>query len=312
MSAANKHAETTHQGQGCGNLRAPVWPLSIGAPVWACPAWSGLVYPAGTKRKDFLRWYSRMFNIVEGNSTFYGVPNQETFAEWASVSVEGFEFSFKFPRLISHEAMLTDCDREVREFLDRLRVLRDAGRLGPTFLQLGPQFGPQRFRTLARFIRRLPVDMPWAVEVRHPGWFDQAENQNGLDDLLRDHGVDKVIFDSRPLYQSPPDDAIEATSQTKKPKTPIHTTVTGTRPMLRLVGRNRIEKVQPALEAWCPILAKWIDEGLRPIVFTHAPDDAKAPLLAQRLLQTLHPHLPQIDLSLQRPPAPSSQLSLFE
>jgi uncharacterized protein YecE (DUF72 family) len=290
----------------------PTLPLGIGAPVWACDQWAGQVYPHGTRRADWLAWYSRTFNVVEGNSTFYALPSANAFQKWAEQTASGFQFCFKFPREISHDSLLQHCQELTRHFLNRLEVLAKADRLGPTFLQLGPAFGPDRLDSLESYLRSLPREFPWAVEVRHPGWFDSNCNEQRLDALLQDLRIDKVLFDSRPLYQSPPDDAIETESQKRKPKTPIRRTVTGQLPMLRIVGRNRVEMADKFFIEWAPVIAQWIQDGVRPIVFTHAPDDAKAPALARRFLEILQPHVPGFSLTIPQPKRLQSQLSLFE
>lgn len=291
---------------------APDWPLHIGCPVWACDRWADQVYPARTPRKDWLAWYTRTFNTVEGNSTFYALPTIETTRRWAEQSAAGFRFCFKFPRTISHELQLVNAGEETQAFLRCTEPLAQADRLGPTFLQLGPRFGPDRFDVLANYLRQLPTDRKWALELRHHNWFDQGIHEQRVNELLASLSVDKVLFDSRPLYQSPPDDEIERASQSRKPKTPVRQTVTSGHPFLRIVGRNRVELTDRFLDQWAPIVAIWISKGLRPYVFTHTPDDALAPQLASRLLDRLRPLLGDHDLSLPRPPPNPRQLSLLD
>ena len=312
---------------------APRWPLSLGGHGWSCGAWGGVVYPKRTPRTEWLHWYSKTYNAVEGNSSFYALPDEAIFRRWAEQTVPGFQFCCKFPREISHDLMLQNCRQPLRDFLSRLEILANADRLGPTFLQLGPRFGPSSFETLSRFLKQLPREMPWAVELRHSSWFDDPKSasqsrastkiesqskgsplahENRVNELLERLSIDKVLFDSRPLFQSPPDDQTEVISQGKKPRTPIRQTVTGRNPMLRIVGRNQTHKSQRFFEQWAPIVARWIDEGLHPYVFVHAPDDTRAPDLAQRFLQALQKHLPERYLDVPRPPRPDRQLSLLD
>lgn len=303
-------------------VRSPDWPISMGPPVWGCEHWAGQVYPEGTAKKDFLRWYSRTFNTVEGNSTFYGLPGPATFQKWADETEDGFEFCLKFPRAISHDAMLERCDLDLELFMDRLEILAKSDRLGPTFLQLGPTFGPERFASLESFLQNLSEDFSWAVEVRHPGWFDDdqvassgsrhAGNEQRLDELLRTLGIDKVLFDSSALFSRPPDDEIEVVSQSRKPNPPRRETVTAGRPMLRMVGRNEVETTKPFIQSWTPVIADWVGRGLRPIVFTHAPDDRMAPVFARLWMQTLASHLPDCELTIPTPPVAASQPTLFD
>ncbi|MEM9365943.1 MAG: DUF72 domain-containing protein [Planctomycetota bacterium] len=287
---------------------APSWPVLVGAPVWACSHWAHDVYPTGTARKHWLAWYSRHFNTVEGNSTFYAVPSQDVFEQWADRSAPGFQFCLKFPRVISHERTLVDCEIELREFCERLEILAKADRLGPTFLQLGPSFGPDRLPVLTRFVASLPREFPWAVEVRHPGWFGGgskskspsdshavsvvdpqhwSDSEKRLHELLATQQIDRVVFDSRALFQLPPDDPIEVVSQQRKPRVPVRPMVSGSRPMIRVVGRNRIELAKRFLDGWAPLVHAWLQQGLSPIVFLHAPDDRFAPELAREFLRSL-------------------------
>jgi uncharacterized protein YecE (DUF72 family) len=291
----------------------------VGPPVWACDAWRGDVYPRRVPRNQWLRWYSSAFNTVEGNSTFYGIPSETTVRKWAEQSADGFRFCFKFPRQISHERKLRHCDQPLTEFLRRLEILKRADRLGPTFLQLGPSFGPERFGDLEMFLRSLPRDFSWALELRHQDWFD-GDHQRGaitghesrVDDLLRSLSVNKVLFDSRPLFQSLPDDPIEAASQQRKPRTPVRQTVTAGHPMLRIVGRNQIELAEPYFAMWAAEVAKWARVGLKPYIFTHAPDDANAPALARLFLDRLREHLPEFGVTDPVSPVEPRQLRLLD
>lgn len=294
------------------NNQSPPWPLFLGCPVWACDRWADEVYPAKTPRKQWLSWYSRTFNTVEGNSTFYALPARETIQRWADEAADGFQFCLKFPRTISHDQMLQNAGEDTRAFLRTLEPLADAGRLGPTFLQLGPKFGPGRFDVLQKYLSELPGGVNWAVELRHHDWFDQADNENRVNDLLRSLKIDKVLFDSRPLFQSPPDDEIEVASQGRKPKTPLRQTVTCRRPMLRIVGRNNIQLAETFFRAWAPIVAKWIGDGLTPYVFTHAPNDAFAPQLGRLFAKCLQDQFDGQEIDVPRPPPPLRQLSLLD
>ena len=270
------------------------WSYRIGCPVWGSPSWSDQVYPAGTPTDDFLAWYSCAFPTVEGNSTFYGVPPKTTFEKWRDTSADTFQFSFKFPRRISHDLRLQRCETELAEWLDRLSVLADSNRLGPTFLQLAPSFSFAYFPQLSAFLRQLPSTWPWAVEVRHPEWFDQGDKESRLNDLLQELGIDRVLFDSRPLNSMSASDETEVTSQTRKAKSPFRTTITGRRPMLRLIGRNDAAEVTSYWEWWSEQIANWIREGYQPWIFTHAPADAFAPGLARLLHEMIRLHLPAL------------------
>jgi len=291
--------------------RAPDLPVMLGCPVWGCAEWGGQVYPEKTPRSQWLHWYSRTFNTVEGNSTFYAMPSLEATKRWASETADGFHFVLKFPRRISHEFELVGCDSETRTFLRCIEPLAEADRLGPTFLQLGPSFGPDRFDVLRRYLRELPGEFRWAVELRHLDWFDSADNEKRVNELLSESEIDKVLFDSRALFASPPNDEIEEISRTRKPRTPVRQTVTADRPILRLIGRNQVELVDSVVDQWAPIIAKWIHDGRKPYVFTHAPNDRFAPQFARRVCDRLRQQYPDAGWEIPTPPTAPKQLSLL-
>ena len=200
----------------------------------------------------------------------------------------------KMPRSITHECRLKDAGRRTEEFIDLLHVLDERCQVGPTFIQLPPDFSPSQMEILENYLKSLPRHLPWAVEVRHLDWYDRDNNESQLDCLLKELEMDKVLFDSRPLYSKPPSDEIERASQRRKPQTPIRQTVTGKHPFLRLVGRNNLDEVQPWLDEWVPVIHGWLKEGLDPFIFTHTPDDRFAHEFARRLYVMLAEvaHLP--------------------
>ena len=291
---------------------APDSPFHLGCPAWSIPEWRGGFLPAKAKREAFLSLYSRVFNTVEGNSTFYALPSLETARRWTESVPEDFAFAFKVPRDISHGRGLTT-DREALAGLFRfLAVFAEAGVIGPTFLQVHESFGPDRLRELVAFSESWPSEFPLAVEVRHPAFFEQGDDEKRFDELLRQRDWDRVIFDSRALFQSGPDDAAEAASQARKPRVPVNWTATGKHPFLRLVGRNRIGKVDRWLREAAGVVAGWLREGRRPFLFMHVPDDAFAPDLCARFHRFLceaAPDLPALDITAAQ--GPESQLDLF-
>lgn len=275
-------------------LMVATHPIFLGCPVWACDHWRGSLYTSKAPRADWLKQYSSVFGTVEGNSTFYALPSLETAQRWADSVARGFKFSLKVPRSISHDKRLRDAEKELKAFIEVADILDVARCLGPSFLQLPPDFSPDNRSVLEKFLRELPTYLPWALEVRHFDWYDAGPVERWLDNLLTELRIDKVLFDSRPLYSKPPADDIEKASQSRKPKTPIRQTVTGEHPFLRIVGRNNLDDVTPWIEEWAPVITGWIAKGLTPFVFTHAPDDKFAPEFARRMHAAVKKMLPSL------------------
>ncbi|MEO0508630.1 MAG: DUF72 domain-containing protein [Verrucomicrobiota bacterium] len=266
----------------------------LGCPAWSTPEWRGTFLPNGTPQAAFLREYSKVFNAVEGNSFFYALPKLDIIERWASESAKGFEFCMKVPRDISHASRLGGNIGIYEQLITRLRILKEANRLGPTFLQLHHSFGPIRLGELDRFIEAWPNDLPLAVEVRHKSFFESGSAESELKHLLEGHHVDRVVFDSRALFQKPPSDPFEEKSQSRKPNLPVRWQATGQRPFVRFVGRNDPEQVDPWQTELAKVVADWILSGKKPYVFMHAPDDTFAPSLCARFHDRVREYLPKL------------------
>ena len=254
----------------------------LGCPVWACGDWVGSLYSTANRRR-WLGEYTSVFGTVEGNSAFYALPAADVVARWADEAAPGFRFALKTPGAITHERQLVGAEHDTAEWIERLRLLADADRIGPTLLQLPPYFAGAQLGDLRRFLETWPRELPLAVEPRHDDYFDGGSVENEFDALLRELGFDRALFDSRALFHAPPDDEIERASQGRKPNPPRRRTVTGRRPFLRFVGRNTLAQADPWIDEWAEAVAGWINDGLEPYVFCHAPNDALAPRFAERL-----------------------------
>ena len=136
----------------------------IGTMGWSYPFWAENFYPKGVSSSSYLTEYSKHFDTVEIDSTFYRIPSEATFQKWKGQTPDGFLFSAKFPQTITHKKMLIDCDKEVEFFLERTSTLQN--KLGPLLLQFPPAFGPKKLPRLEEFLPKLPREHRYAVEVR--------------------------------------------------------------------------------------------------------------------------------------------------
>ncbi len=285
-------------------------PFYLGCPVWSCADWKGLVFPASAPQKLWLKYYSETFSTVEGNTTFYAIPSPETVQRWIGQVKSGFRFALKFPKVITHELGIGHAAAETRLFLDVLSQLHRANCLGPTFLQFPERFSPQQLPELKAYLRDLPREFPFAVEVRDHAWFQGATEQQ-LNEVLADLKIDRVIFDSRPLFSQPPSDAYEVKSQGRKPQSPVRAYATSQHPFLRLVGRNDVLTTEKWIEEWVPTVLEWIRQGKQPFIFTHTPDDRYAPDLAMMFHRALAQQISGLESGLSMPHQASQQRDLF-
>ena len=77
--------------------------LLLGTSGYDYPEWKGVFYPADLKRKDFLPYYSTVFNALELNFSFYGLPTAERLLSFYERSEGRLAFSVKANRLLTHE-----------------------------------------------------------------------------------------------------------------------------------------------------------------------------------------------------------------
>ncbi len=162
--------------------------IQIGTSGWDYPEWVGRVYPRHGV-SDRLRYYARLFPVVEVNSTFYHLPPPSVAASWVRRTPPGFRFAAKFPRTITHELRLLGAEEELRRFLDVLAPIRAVGKLAAALLQLPPSLGFDP-STVRAFYAALPRDLPVAVEFRERSWLAPASF-----DLLREFGFAYVVVD---------------------------------------------------------------------------------------------------------------------
>lgn len=256
-------------------------PYYLGCPVWGCAKWKGRVYRQKTPRKDWLKEYAQSFAAIEGNMAFHRLPSVETAKSWASEVTEGFQFALKVPQVISHDKRLRGVEAETQAFIDALRVLQETEHLGPTLLNLRPNFGAADFDVLAQFLRAWPTDLPLAVEPRHLDYFDNGDTERAFDVLLSELRMDRALFDTRALHAKPATTKDEQNTQEQAPNLPHRATVTGPRPFLRLMGRDDLTQLSSMIDEWADVLMKWIDSDLTPYVFVHTPDYAFNPDFAK-------------------------------
>ena len=149
---------------GCQSWQYEDWVTQIGGET--------IFYPRGTKPADMLELYSDVFDTIEVDSTAYGTPAVSTLEGWTSATPDNFLFSLKTPSAITHELSLAPPSYSVMdEFVQTVATMGD--RLGVILIQFPAAFEANRDNGvhLRNFISRLPEDIRFAVEFRHPSWF---------------------------------------------------------------------------------------------------------------------------------------------
>jgi uncharacterized protein YecE (DUF72 family) len=142
--------------------------VRIGTSGWTYSSWRGKFYPVGLPASRFLEFYAREFSTTEVNYSFYHLPRPETYRKWASSTPEGFLFSVKASRFVSHVKKLQDASEPWSRFVASARALGE--RLGPILIQLPPSFRRDDER-LAQFLDCAGEGLRLVFEFRHESWF---------------------------------------------------------------------------------------------------------------------------------------------
>src|SRR4051812_45539250 len=78
--------------------------ILVGTASWSDPGFVERWYPKGLKAGKRLGWYAQHFDMGEGNSTFYAVPDARMVESWSAVTADDFVFDVKIHQLLSRHS----------------------------------------------------------------------------------------------------------------------------------------------------------------------------------------------------------------
>lgn len=143
----------------------------IGTSGYNYPEWRGSFYPVKFPANKMLAYYAERFDTVEVNYTFYRMPTEKLLNGWSKGTPDGFTFTLKAPRRITHDSKLRHCEDLTEAFV---RIAATLGsKLGILLFQLPPNF-KRNDAVLGAFLETLPQGTRAAFEFRHDSWHDQA------------------------------------------------------------------------------------------------------------------------------------------
>jgi uncharacterized protein YecE (DUF72 family) len=167
--------------------------IRIGIGGWVFPPWRGTFYPPGLPQSRELHHASRQLTAIEINGTFYNSGRPDSFRKWRDETPDGFVFSLKGPRFVTHRNELASAGDALQLFFSR-GVLELGPKLGPILWQFAPfkQFDPADFATFLELLPHSIDNRPirHVVEVRHPSFRAPA-----FIDMLRRHQVVVAMVD---------------------------------------------------------------------------------------------------------------------
>ena len=232
--------------------------ILIGTSGYNYPEWKGSFYPADLPAAKMLPYYAGRFSTVEINYTFYRMPTPKLVAGWCAQVPEGFRFTLKAPRRITHDKRLRPAD-----VADSLKAFVTAAaelgpRMGALLFQLPPNF-KKDLGVLSEFLTLLPPQANAAFEFRNDSWLSED-----VYECLRARQVALCIADS------------------EKRETPVITTADFA--YLRL----RDEGYGPAdIERWADVARDLSTRCADVFVYFKHEDEGKGAAFGQMMLERL-------------------------
>ena len=146
--------------------------LSIGTAGFFYKDWIGPFYPKNLQKAQYLEYFSKFFNLVEINSTFYNLPSEDMVINWNHRVPENFRFIVKVWQQISHNLDDQDLDSHIIEFFSRLNELKP--KIIRFLLQFPPWFkySESHLQKLVLLLKKIPSEYKYIIELRDNSWYD--------------------------------------------------------------------------------------------------------------------------------------------
>ena len=159
----------------------------IGTSGWYYEHWRGLFYPEELPKVEWLEFYSRHFNTVEINNSFYHLPSEKAFNQWKNLVQARFVYAVKVNRSITHFKKLRNTETDLENFFSKAQML--GNKLGVLLYQLPPQM-ERNDETLEYFLSLLPRGFRHTFEFRHKSWINDSTFT-----ILKRYGTGFCILD---------------------------------------------------------------------------------------------------------------------
>jgi len=152
--------------------------IHVGCAGWLYEDWKRVFYPHNLESHKYLPYYSKIFNIVEINTTFYNLPTIEVVRNWNERVSSEFRFIIKIWQEITHKPNNSDIDSLLSQFYNRMEPLKE--KTYAYLFQFPPWFNykPKHLDQIINLMKLSPPDNIYVIELRHNSWFkDEILNQ---------------------------------------------------------------------------------------------------------------------------------------
>lgn len=180
--------------------------IKIGTAGWDYKDWIGPFYPKILEKSQYLSHFSKFFNLVEINSTFYNLPSDTMVLNWINRVPEQFSFIVKVWQKITHKLGNPDLTSRINEFFLKLAPLKK--KIIGFLLQFPPWFNytEGHLNQLIFLLKEIPFEYRYIIELRNNSWFDEEILQELIDGEKRIlgttymPGVNPIYYHSQKTY----------------------------------------------------------------------------------------------------------------
>ncbi|HUW89451.1 MAG TPA: DUF72 domain-containing protein [Candidatus Nanopelagicaceae bacterium] len=147
--------------------------IYIGCAGWDYKDWIGPFYPKLLESHNRLGFYTKYFNVIEINNTFYSLPKFSIVQNWSDQVPSDFKFTVKVWQEITHNFKDANIEDSISQFFYRLSPLKE--KTFAYLLQFPPWFkyNEKHFHHLKYLIRELPTENNYIIELRDNSWFNE-------------------------------------------------------------------------------------------------------------------------------------------
>lgn len=147
--------------------------IYIGTAGWDYKDWIGSFYPKLLESHNRLRFYTKYFNVIEINNTFYSLPKISTVQNWSEQVPSDFKFIVKVWQEITHNFKNANIEHSISQFFYRISPLKD--KIYAYLLQFPPWFkyNEKHIDQLKYLISELPTENKYIIELRDNSWFKE-------------------------------------------------------------------------------------------------------------------------------------------
>jgi len=138
-------------------------------------------------------------------------------------------------------------------------------------VQVSDTFSPKRKEELFQFLKSLPTDIQFFLEVRHPDWFGKNDIRTELFSFLKEINMGAVITDTAGRRDC------------------AHMLLTIPKAFIRYVGNSLHSTDFTRINDWVNRMKYWLDNGLSELYFfMHMHDEATSPELTVELAEKMN------------------------